>query len=449
MNTLSRLKELAGNYDIQAMDAFVEALSDEQRETYRQEIIDNYEMVYSEGWYDLSCDRISDPADFILFLLEVLDSLQRFFPDLMYYEERGACCKELAYYATASEEKLRYIQECLRIYSIAPQTTGMQLHIVSALLDKMEITTQFTTEAFTELLSCFRPAFSDVTLVRELVHQIFRVRTLPFGENENWHQRLLQEFENAMHIHAEAKPLVYLDWAEIYHYLLFHDSPEVQPDTYKASMIAQTALLLKPLEGYYTENADLLNRLGKAFADTAKRSADNDLQLAYYSMAVDFFTKGHQLQQAAWTFPVYATNALLGMAHIYHKQGRYEKLINTFEHGLQLFSQVYKHEEDFTLNLYWGDFLVTYTALAYDYKSPSINRLADEKLRIAAVLGENYHSHPYYSMAKLAIKSGNKEKCVKLLLECREAMRSRGLTHYDLTDALSNEDFREVWDQLG
>ncbi|WP_207512934.1 hypothetical protein [Longitalea luteola] len=207
-------------------------------------------------------------------------------------------------------------------------------------------------------------------------------------------------------------------------------------------------MLLKPLEGYYTEDAELLNRLGKAFADTAKRSAYNDLRLTCYKAAVDFFTKGHKLQQAAWTFPVYATNALLGMAKIYHEQGAYEKLINTFEQGLQLFSQVYKHEEDFTLNLYWGDFLVAYSGLAYDYRSPSINRLAEERLQRSIALGNNYYSHPYLSLARLAIKSGDKGKCVKLLLQCRAAMRSGGYDAYDLGEALGDEDFREIWDQL-
>jgi tetratricopeptide (TPR) repeat protein len=288
---------------------------------------------------------------------------------------------------------------------------------------------------------------NDATFVRALIHQCFRVRFLPFEQHLYWYQRLLREFESAMHEHAESELLVYLDWAETYHYILFHDSPEIDPE-YKATMVAQTALLLKPLEGYYTEEAELLNRLGKAFADTAKRSTDNDLRLDYYKTALDFFTKAHELQPAAWTFPVYATNALLDMAQIYNELGAYEKLINSFEHGLQLFSQVYKHEEDFTLNLYWGDFLVAYTGMAYDYKSPSINHRAEEKLQLAIVLGGNYYSRPYFSMARLAIKSGDKEKCVTLLLQCRAAIRSSGHVAYELDEALGNEDFREIWDQL-
>ena len=452
MNILSQLEEHANNYDLGAMNILVESLSSVQLEENKQGIIDIYNMVYSSGRYDLDCGKVNDPQDFIFFLLSIIDSVQRFFPKEMYYLERGCCYEDLAYGTTVYEDKLRYIQEAIRIYNSAPQTTNIQMSMVRALIDKMEITKQFTSEVFTELLSFFKLVLNDVAFVKVLIHQCFRIRFLPFGENLYWHQRLLHEFESAMHEQPKKNLLVYLDWAEVYHYILLHNSSEIDPE-YKAIMVTQTALLLKPLEGYYTEDAELLYRLGNVFTDTAKRSTDNDLCLEYYKTAVYFFTKHHERQQGIWTFPVYVINTLPSMAQIYHELGAYEKVINTFEYGLELFSQVYKHEEDFTLNQYWGDFLIEYTGLVYDYKSPSINRRAEEKLQLALELVGNYQAHPhfsrpYFSMARLAIKSGNKEKCVSLLLQCKEAIRSKGYIAYDLAEALSDEDFREIWDQL-
>jgi hypothetical protein len=447
MNITAQLKALAGNYDTGAMDTLVESLLPAELAVYKQEIIDAYETVYSYGLYDLDCDKVSDPEDFIFYLLDIIASIQRFFPDQMYYKERGYCYQNLSDRSVAYAEKLRYINEAIQIYTLAPQTTDMQMAMVSVLTDKMEITKQFTTAAFTELLGFFRPVLVDPAFVKPLIHWCFRVQSLQFEERHYWHRRLLAEFEVAMDELAANNPLVLLEWAETYHYLLFHDSPEIELG-YKISMVAKTASLLRPLEGYYTEDAELLNRLGKAFADTAKRSTDNNQKLEFYSISVDFFTKGHEQQPAAWTFPVYATNSLLGMAHVYHEQGAYEKLINTFERGLQLFARVYHHEEDFQLNLYWGDFLLEYAGLAYDYKSPSINHLAEEKLRRSAVLGRNAYSHPYISMARLAIRSGDKEKCIELLLQCRDAMRSTGYDGYDLGEAIDDDDFREVRDHL-
>jgi hypothetical protein len=447
MNIIPQLKELAERYDVDEMDKLVEGLSSTELEEYKDEIIGAYDMIYSYGVYDLDCDKVSNPEDFIFYLLGIIDSIQRFYPDQMYYQERGYCYQHLADRAVAYEDKVRYIQEAIHIYYLAPQTTDIQMSMIRALIDKMLITQQFTTEAFTELLYYFRPVLNDTAFISSLIHLCFRVRALPFAQNHYWHQRLLREFEAAMYLAAEKQALVYLDWAETYHYILFHDMYETDAD-YKEQMVDQTASLLQTLESHDTKDPELLNRLGKAFADTAKRLKEQDLKLAYYWLSVAFFTKGHEQQPAAWTFPVYATNSLLDIAQLYHGQGAYEKLINTFEHGLQLFSQVYKHEEDFQLNLYWGDFLVKYTELAYDFKSPSINRLAEEKLQRSAVLGRNYYSHPYLSMARLAIKSGDKEKCVQVLLQCREAIRSTGYTAYDLGEALRDEDFREVWNQL-
>jgi hypothetical protein len=72
------------------------------------------------------------------------------------------------------------------MYNTAPQTTGLQLSMVRALIDKMEITRQFTTAVFTELLSFFRPVLNNSTFVKSLIHQCFRVSVLPF-EHEEYH----------------------------------------------------------------------------------------------------------------------------------------------------------------------------------------------------------------------------------------------------------------------
>jgi tetratricopeptide (TPR) repeat protein len=329
----------------------------------------------------------------------------------------------------------------------------VQLSIVRALINKMEITQQFTTEAFTELLSFFKPALTDPALAKELVYQCFRVRSLPFEQNLYWFQVLLSELESALHELATNHPLVYLDWAEAYHYLLYTDTDKIYTG-YKATMVAQTVLLLKPLEGYYTEDTDILYRLGKAFADTAQSSPDYELKLVHYKFAFDFFTQSHDRRpQGIWTYPVDAIITLYYMAGAYQELGLHEKVIDTFEQGLQLFSKAPNHATDYTLNQYWGDFLIEYSGRAYKYQSADLNRRAEEKLHLAIKLILEYQSHPYFSrpyfsLAKLAIKSGDKEKCVSLLLQCREAIRAKGFPGYHLQDALEEEDFREVWERL-
>lgn len=453
MSILPQLNEQAEYNDLEAMNTLVESLSPAERSADSQAIIDVYELVFRWGMYDLDCNQVPDRQEFIFFLLRLIDSIQRFFPGQQYYHERGRCYGYLADCVTAYEDKLQYLQQCLHFFSSAPQTTGVQFSMVRALINKMEITQQFTTEAFTGLLSFFRPVLNDPALVKEVIYQCFRVRSLPFEQNMYWFQLLLAELESALHELATSHPLVYLDWAEALHFLLYTDTDEIYTG-YKPTMVTQTVLLLKPLEGYYTEDADILYRLGKAFADTARSSPDYELKLGHYKTAYDFFKKSHeQHPQGIWTYPVYAIITLYDIAAIYNEQGAHEKVIDTFEQGLQLFSKAPNPATDYTLNQYWGDFLIKYSGVAYDYQSPDINRRAEEKLRLAMQLILEYQSHPYFSrpyfsLAKLAIKSGDKEKCVSVLLQCKEAIRAKGFPGYHLQDALEEEDFREVWERL-
>jgi hypothetical protein len=95
MNILSQLEEHAKDYDLQAMDTLVESLSPVELEENKQEIIKTYDMVYRSGMYDLDGDTINDREEFISFLLRIIGSIQRFFPDRMYYQERGRCYEHL------------------------------------------------------------------------------------------------------------------------------------------------------------------------------------------------------------------------------------------------------------------------------------------------------------------------------------------------------------------
>src|SRR5438045_398464 len=106
------------------------------------------------------------------------------------------------------------------------------------------------------------------------------------------------------------------------------------------------------------------------------------------------------------------------MAVIYHNKQNREKVIELFEEGRTLFSKVYEHEKDFTLNLYWGEYLIEYARLAYNFDAPEILEEATAKSLIAKELGRNYYSQPYTLLAKIALKSGDKDNCMEILKEC-------------------------------
>jgi hypothetical protein len=449
MNILARLDEISDVQDLGALDTLVESLTPAELDEYRESIAITYEKIYSYGMYDLACDKVSNPEDFAFFLLDVIASAQRLSPERGYHKERGYCYEKLSALTEAHDDKVRYIEEAIQIYNAAPQNTEMRVAIIDALLERMELTKQFTTEAFTELLYFYRPVLSakDIASVESLIYANYKVLGFDFEQNEYWHQRLTREFEGAMHPYGEENLLVYLKWAETFMRMLDYDRHTLTPER-KANIIMQTISLIQPLEDYFTEETEILNRLGRIFEQTAEKTADMSIKLNYYRVAVEFFTKGHILQPAAWTFPVYATGVLLEMAKIYNAQGSYEKMLNTFEHGQQLFSQVYQSETDFTLTLNWARFSLQYTKMAFDYKSASVNKLVEEKCLLAIQLGNHAYTQPYLTLAKLMLKTGNKERCMEIMKECKQLFTYSPYYSYDFREVREDEEFKDIWGDL-
>jgi hypothetical protein len=97
--------------------------------------------------------------------------------------------------------------------------------------------------------------------------------------------------------------------------------------------------------------------------------------------------------------------------------------------------------------LYWGDFLIEYARLAYDFNAPDILQEAESKLITAKEKGRGFYSHPYLSLAKVALKTGDKQKCLDIIQECNK-MFSTEYYNYDFAGVLNNEDFKEVWAEI-
>jgi len=149
------------------------------------------------------------------------------------------------------------------------------------------------------------------------------------------------------------------------------------------------------------------------------------------------------INPAAWTYPVYATNALMAMAAIYKTQNDKTTVIALFERGQKIFLNIYEPEQDFTANIYWGEFLIDYARQVYDFDSPAILKAAEEKLLIARELGNKGYDHPYLALAKVALKLGNKEKCLAILKQCK-AIFSHAYSTYSLSRVIEDEEFASL-----
>jgi hypothetical protein len=453
-NTITdTIDQLANNYDLHELNQFAQGLSPSEIQLYKTELTDAYLRIFSMWHYDWVCDKIeTDPADpesFVRdFMLGLVDDAERIVPGLTLYAERGDCYRLLAEFPATPETRLAYLQQAIEIYQKAVKNAGFtQLHstLANTLLDRMQLTGQFEAPVLEEALQHYQSAFATFSehIFSQFLNAAFRLLNLDFADKWQWHNRFLNELSVAATRFAEQDSFVYLIWFNGLTGLLRYDENKLPAD-YAEEIQKKSIELLAYVQNYKTENQDRLNRLGSAFEWAAKQTTDVSEKLFYHETALKFFTQGQYVNPAAWTFPVYATNVLMAMAKIYQQQQDTEKVIELFEAGKGIFAKN-THPNDFQLVIYWGDFLVEYARLAHNFQSPEILREAENKLLIAKEQGKQHYSRPYLSLAKVALKLGDKAKCLSILQECQTLFGK----YYDRHPALEDEDFREVWLELG
>jgi tetratricopeptide (TPR) repeat protein len=445
------LEKLTDKEDVAGIEVLVNSLSEEELELYKTELLEAYANIYSLWYYDLICGKISEKNQegVVQELFDILTLAEKIDPENTHYRERAQCYEFLSELKGEETDKLLNIQKAIDEYSDALKNSENILFnapLANALLDKMLITQEFADDEFLKILELFELAFTTYSesVTSSFIHGCFRILNFPFNKNHYWHSRFLNKFNLALTRFTEEEPIIFLIWSDALVRVLEYQQYEISPE-YAEELNDISIELLESITDYQTDNERLLNQLGFAFEKAAKRMKKG--KLPYYNIALKYFTKGQTLAPATWTFPVYATNVLKAMAVIYHSQQNREKVIELFEEGRPLFSKVYEHEKDFTLNLYWGEYLIEYARLAYNFDAPEILEEATDKSLIAKELGRNYYNQPYTLLAKIALKTGDKDKCMEILKECKKVF-STEYYEYDMGQVLRDEDFREIWAEL-
>ncbi len=444
----AEIAEKLGDNNLGSLYGLAQRLSPAQLEAHKTELVEAHLSMFAVWHHDWVCDKIEpddDPESFVRdFLLEVLACAESIDPDTIHYSERADCYRLLAELPLTPEKKLAWLQQAIETYEIAltkPGFTGLNAALANTLLDRMLLTGQFDTPAFEEVLRLHRLVLLDYSedAFSSFLFTSFRLLEFPFAGNWQWHHRFMDELAATAARFSRHDSYIYLVWADELTRLLGYEEGSISPE-YAGQLQQKSIEVLAFVQDYQTEDTEKLNRLGNCFEKLAGQLTGVAAQLALYETALKYYTQGQGINPAAWTFPVYATNVLLAMAKIHHAQGHTPKVIELFETGRELFSNNL-YPGDFQLAIYRGDFLIEYARLAYDFQAPEILREAEAILLIAKEQGKQFHSHPYLSLAKVALKLGDKAKCLAILQECHTLFSQ----YHDRHLALEDEDFRDVW----
>ena len=446
------ISEYVNSGDDTRLDSFIETLSPEDLAKHKTTLASGYYEIYSVWFYDHLCGKVemSSVDSFFGSLLEMLDKAENLDPDVQYREDRARCYEALADELTDPQAKQAALDKAIEVYEQALLTGPPEVNALLArvLLDRILLTQRFSDENLDEISRRLRLALATYTetAVETSLHIAFALAYSPLPESDRWYQALWNTVTALVTPLAAREPLVYLTWTDTIVRALDRGENAAAPKHAKA-WADQANALLDNITDVVTENTEQLNQLGHAFEKAALRVDGFEQQLRYYTIALQYFSKGHTINPAAWTFPVYATNALTAMARLYAQNGEHEKVIHAFETGLPLFTGVVDSDDDFTLNIYWAEFLIEYARLGFNFQAPAILKEAQQKALRAKELGQGFYDHPYIALAKITLKAGDPETCLSILMECREVFTTEYST-YSWDHITSDEDFREIWMRL-
>lgn len=369
------------------------------------------------------------------------------------HDLRARLYEHIADLKTEPDLKLQNIQHAINEYRTALQkeaSAEMQARLGRALLTRMQITQQFTEDEFTATFQLFQSAFASwsESVFYNFLHSSIQILAFPCSDNHHWHMEFIRQLEASLVDFVQKDALIYLTWSNELLRALQYDQYALST-TYAEELSKKATELLEHVKDYSTNDTRQLNDLGNAFDRAARRMpADATTEkVRYYELAEKFYLKGHSINPAAWTFTVYATKVQMAMARIYHDAHNQEKVIALFEAGKIAFATTYEYDQEFTLMIYWGDFLIEYARLAYNFNAPDILQEAESKLLIAKEKGQGYYSHLFLSLAKIALKTGDKQKCLDIIQECNKLFTTE-YYNYDFASVLSDEDFREIWAEI-
>jgi hypothetical protein len=450
-----QIDELVQQEDLGGLDRLIQSLDTAQLQQYKTELKEGCLSVYYLWLYYVQYDKVrkEDQELVIADLFDALLAIEKVDPHDIQFVLRGGLHEQLADLKTAPEEKLFHMQNAIDEYRRGlhfQPSANLYAVLAEALLNKMTITQQFTEAGLKEALQLFQQSLTtQAKLFTVFLHGSFKVLAFPFSDNQHWHKLFLQQLEALLTGFAAADPLVYLEWSNELVRVLEMTSIYAVSSSYAAQINNKSIALLSALKDHETNDQELLNQLGSAFDKAARGMESHAItqQLDYYKVALNYFLQGHAINPAAWTFTVYATNVQIAMAQLYYRQHRQAEIIALFEAGNTTFTTTYGYDQGFTLTLYWGNFLIEYARLAYDFNAPAILKDAESKLLSAKEQGEGYYSQPFISLAKAALKMGDRQRCLDILRECKSVFTTE-YYQYDFTEVLEDEDFKEIWNAV-
>ena len=452
-----QLDECTINEDYDGMITLADSLDEKELPQYKDDIVTALEGISALWCADLLCDNIKPegPQSHVDTLFDVLNNIGRFRQDALYFAARALCFEYQASIQTTDAKKQLNLQKAADEYvkAKAEQLEGEaspSVQLGNKLLDKMQMINLLPDKAFETILGLFERGFAEYSndTASVFLNATLRILELHVDEKLHWHSVFMGRFNELMTAFAKKDPAVYLHWSSQLSMLSKFKKDDLGP-VYIAEINQQSIDLLLPLIGQESDDELFLTSCGYHFRQAAARMSDDAIaqKIRYYEAALVFFKKAIAVNPVSSLFVLYATNLLSDMAAVYNELQNQEKLVEVFEEGRRIFATD-AHKRDSSLPLFWGQFLVEYARLVYDFDAPEI--LAEAWLQLNAAKDQGLDAnnpHLYTLLALVALKRSGVEASLGILKESEKVFSDS--YKYMIKEVVQNDvAFEEIWSHL-
>jgi len=398
-------------------------------------------------------------------MLDWIDKAEKLAPDEPLSGIRGSCYELLVDQVKQSKKKEKHINNAIEQFESwikeSPQESRAYVELAEAVLKKNIILEKYKPKDFEKVLSLFCQSVElDVAALKSeksyylyynnvaftsFLYACYEIAILPFEQALKTHRHFLKEFKRLSTDYIKKDKFYFYIWAKTLGTVIDHNKTSHK----NCIPLSKNIIIeikkeiedkLSHVTSLISEDKDKLSNLGHVFHEIAK----DKKSFAYHKIAVNYFHKAQSIDPHTWCYPVYATNVLKDIALLYLEKDNVKDAQIAFKNGKKIFEEAeITVGEDFTLFSYYGKFLYTYAKYIGDFINKSLLEEARQKLLVAKRLGEKFYDSPYIYLAKVALKLGEKNKCIEILKECSHAF-SNEYYNYDFKQIRKNKDFDEL-----
>ncbi|MEH0155572.1 hypothetical protein V6R21_15605 [Limibacter armeniacum] len=467
---MSNLEDLISKYvdeeDPSKLDKLFEKLHKEGSPEEKGILADGYLSHFSQCHYDYMCNKFNN-LDWIWEMMDWIEKVKLLKPEFeSYHYFKGHVYEMVSSVSTEHEEKVKNKKLCIEEFRAQQKIESEDVTLLTDLAENLFSYMQLVKKDEEQMLNEIKELYLEAlhierkeehqssfygfngTAINHFLRTSYQLLPLPIGNAKQFHQDYLSSFMEAIKPYIQQEPEILFHWAEtLFRITEWEQYPKIPSCKISAETIESIWIEIVAVMDQMTEISSVDDLFLTSVGHLYDRLAQKEESIPYYQVSVKYFLKALKINGTSWTNPHYASSALQKIALIHLQNGQFETAKDLLTQGLDIFEAAQKKIDDFQLSIYHADYLYAYAGLIEQFNNRATLIKAQQQYEESRVMGKDFYTKPYYGLAKVALKLGNKSECLDTLKKCGEIFSNEYHTH-DFSDIIDKNDFKEVREDI-